>query len=195
MYYKDQLVLTGELSDTGELLSRNVPKSYRRGIELTLAIKPCKWFTLHANATLSQNRIIDYVDHIDGVAFERGNTTIAYSPSLIAGTLFDFHVRGFQALLRTRYVSKQYLTNGQYEELTLDRYCVSDLDLSYTLSTKRIRNVRFGLVLKNLFNTAYSSNGYGGLWLEGVTIEERGAWACYFPQARFNLLGNVTLTF
>ncbi len=195
MHYKDQLVLTGELSDTGELLSRNVPKSFRRGIELALSVRPCAWFTFGANATLSQNRIIDYVDHIDGVAFERGNTTIAYSPSLIAGTLFDFHVRGFQALLRTRYVSKQYLTNGQYEELTLDRYCVSDLDLSYTLSTKRIRNVRFGLVLKNLFNTAYSSNGYGGLWLEGATIEERGAWACYFPQARFNLLGNVTLTF
>ncbi|MBQ7856002.1 MAG: TonB-dependent receptor plug domain-containing protein [Alistipes sp.] len=195
MYYKDQLVLTGELSDTGELLSRNVPKSYRRGVELTLAVKPCKWFTFGANATLSQNRILDYTDYIDGVAFYRGTTTIAYSPAVVAGTMFDFHVAGFAAVLSTRYVSKQYLTNGEYEELTLDRYCVSDLNLSYTLHTKRIEAVRFGLALNNIFNTAYCNNGYGGLWLEGSTIEERGAWACYFPQAGFNVLANVTLNF
>ena len=195
MHYKDQLVLTGELSDTGELLSRNVPKSFRRGIELMLAVRPCAWFTFSANATLSQNKIIDYTDYIDGVGFYRGRTTIAYSPSVIAGTLFDFHTKGFVAQLRTRYVSKQYLTNGEYEELTLPRYCVTDLDLSYTLRTKRIESVRFGLMLGNIFNTAYCNNGYGGLWLEGEGIESRGSWACYFPQARFNLLGNVTLTF
>ena len=195
MHYKDQLVLTGELSDTGELLSRNVPKSFRRGIELMLAVRPCAWFTFSANATLSQNKIIDYTDYIDGVGFYRGRTTIAYSPSVIAGTLFDFHAKGFVAQLRTRYVSKQYLTNGEYEELTLPRYCVTDLDLSYTLRTKRIESVRFGLMLGNIFNTAYCNNGYGGLWLEGEGIESRGSWACYFPQARFNLLGNVTLTF
>ena len=195
MYYKDQLVLTGELSDTGELLSRNVPKSYRRGIELTLAVKPCKWFTLHANATLSQNRIIDYTDYIDGVPFYRGETTIAYSPSVVAGTIFDFHYAGFAAALSTRYVGKQYLTNGEYEELTLDRYCVSDLNLSYTFKSKRIESIRFGVSLNNIFNTEYCNNGYGGLWLEGSTIEERGAWACYFPQAKFNVLANITLNF
>lgn len=195
MYYKDQLVLTGELSDTGELLSRNVPKSYRRGIELAIAVKACRWFSFGANATLSQNRIIGYTDYIDGTPFERGTTTIAYSPSVIAGTLFDFHVGGFQALLQTRYVSKQYLTNGQYEDLTLDRYCVTDLDLSYTLTTKRIKSVRFGIALNNLFNTAYCNNGYGGSWLEGPTIADRGSWACYFPQAKFNVLGNVTIKF
>ncbi len=195
MHYRDQLVLTGELSDTGEALSRNVPVSYRRGVEMTLAVRPAKWFTFAANATLSQNRIRDYIDTIDGVAFERGTTTISYSPSVIAGTTFDFHVKGFQALLRTRYVSKQYLTNGQYEDLSLSRYCVSDLDLSYTLSTRRIEKVRFGFTLFNLFNTEYCSNAYGGSWLEGATLADRKSWLCYFPQATLNMLGNVTVNF
>ena len=195
MYYRDQLVLTGELSDTGELLSRNVPKSFRQGVELTLAVKPCKWFTFGANATLSRNKILDYTDYIDGTPFYRGTTTIAYSPSVVAGTLFDFHVAGFAALLSTRYVSKQYLTNAEYEDLTLDRYCVTDLNLSYTLRTKRIEGVRFGLSLNNLFDTKYCNNGYGGSWLEGPAIEDRGSWACYFPQAGFNVLANVTLNF
>ena len=195
MMYRDQLVQTGELSDTGELLSRNVPDSYRRGVELSLAVNATKWFSLGGNATLSQNHIKNYVDYIDGVAFERGRTTIAYSPSVIAGTFFDFHTHGFAARLSTRYVSKQYLTNGQYEDLTLPRYCVSDLDISYTLRTKRIEKVRFGVKIGNLFNAKYCASGYGGSWLEGATLAERGSWACYFPQATTSVLANVTVNF
>ena len=195
MMYRDQLVQTGELSDTGELLSRNVPKSYRRGIELSLSAVATKWFTLGGNATLSQNHILDYVDYIDGVAFERGRTTIAYSPAVIAGTFFDFHTHGFAARLSTRYVSKQYLTNGEYEDLSLPRYCVSDLDLSYTLRTAKVEKVRFGVKIGNLFNAKYCASGYGGSWLEGATIADRGSWACYFPQATTSVLANVTVNF
>ena len=75
------------------------------------------------------------------------------------------------------------------------RGIITDLDLSYTVSTKRIKSLRFGLALNNLFNTEYCSNGYGGSWLEGKTLAERGSWACYFPQATFNILGNITLKF
>ncbi len=195
MLYRDQLVQTGELSDTGELLSRNVPDSYRRGVELTLNVNATKWFSLGGNATLSQNHIENYVDYIDGKAFERGRTTIAYSPSVIAGTFFDFHTHGFAARLSTHYVSKQYLTNGEYEDLTLPRYCVSDLDLSYTLRTKRIEKVRFGVKIGNIFNAKYCASGYGGSWLEGDTLDDRRSWACYFPQATISALGNVTLHF
>lgn len=195
MLYRDQLVQTGELSDTGELLSRNVPDSYRRGVELTLNVNATKWFSLGGNATLSQNHIENYVDYIDGKDFERGRTTIAYSPSVIAGTFFDFHTHGFAARLSTRYVSKQYLTNGEYEDLTLPRYCVSDLDLSYTLRTKRIEKVRFGVKIGNIFNAKYCASGYGGSWLEGDTLDDRRSWACYFPQATISALGNVTLHF
>ena len=195
MMYRDQLVQTGELSDTGELLSRNVPKSYRRGVELQLAVRATKWFTVGGNATFSQNHILDYVDYIDGVAFERGRTTIAYSPSITAMAYLDFHIKGFGAVWATRYVSKQYLTNGEYEELTLPRYCVSDLDLSYTLRTKSIEKVRFGVKIKNILNAKYCASGYGGSWLEGATLADRGSWACYFPQATANVLANVTIYF
>ena len=195
MMYRDQLVQTGELSDTGELLSRNVANSYRRGIELSLSAVATKWLTLGGNATLSQNHILDYVDYIDDVAFSRGRTTIAYSPAVVAGTFFDFHTHGFSARLSTRYVSKQYLTNGQYEDLTLPHYCVSDLDLSYTLRTAKVERVRFGVKVGNLFNAKYCASGYGGSWLEGSTLADRKSWACYFPQATTSVLANVTVNF
>ena len=195
MLYRDQLVQTGELSDTGELLSRNVKNSYRRGVELSLAVKATKWLSLGGNATLSQNHILGYVDYVDGVAFERGRTTIAYSPSIVAGVFVDAHVKAFSARLSTRYVGKQYLTNGEYEDLSLPHYCVSDLDLGYTLSTKRIERVRFGVKIGNLFNAKYCSSGYGGSWLEGATLADRKSWAYYFPQATISALGNVTVNF
>ena len=195
MLYRDQLVQTGELSDTGELLSRNVPDSYRRGIELALSAVATKWLTVGGNATLSQNHIENYTDYIDDMAFVRGRTTIAYSPAVVAGLFFDFHTHGFSARLSTRYVSKQYLTNGEYEDLTLPRYCVSDLDLSYTLRTKRVEKVRFGIKIGNLFNAKYCASGYGGSWLEGETLADRKSWACYFPQATTSILGNVAVWF
>ena len=195
MLYRDQLVQTGELSDTGELLSRNVKNSYRRGVELSLAVKATKWLSLGGNATLSQNHILGYVDYVDGVAFERGRTTIAYSPSVVAGVFVDAHVKGFSARLSTRYVGKQYLTNGEYEDLSLPHYCVSDLDLGYTLPTKRVERVRFGVKIGNLFNAKYCSSGYGGSWLEGYTLADRKSWAYYFPQATISALGNVTVNF
>ena len=188
MLYRNQLVQTGELSDTGELLSRNIPKSYRRGVELQLDVRATKWLSLGANATLSQNHIIDYVDYIDDMAFDRGRTTIAYSPAVIAGAYIQAATHGFSARLSSRYVSKQYLTNGQYEDLTLPQYSVTDLNLSYELGS-----VRFGVKIANLFNAHYVTSGYGGSWMEGATLADRKSWAYYFPQATTSVLANVTV--
>ena len=195
MLYRDQLVQTGELSDTGELLSRNVANSYRRGIELTLAVRATKWLSLGGNATLSQNHILGYVDYIDDKAFERGRTTIAYSPSVVAMAFAEVRAKGFSAQLSARYVGKQYLTNGEYEDLSLPHYCVCDLDLGYTLRTAKVERVRFGVKIGNLFNAKYCASGYGGSWLEGDTLADRKSWACYFPQATISALGNVTVNF
>lgn len=190
MLYRNQLVQTGELSDTGELLSRNIPKSYRRGIELMVDIAAAKWLNIGANATLSQNHIIDYTDFIDGIAFNRGKTQTAYSPAVIAGAYITAHTKGFEAKFSSRYVSKQYVTNGEYEDLSLPHYSVSDLHLSYTFGS-----VRFGVKIANIFNAKYCASGYGGSWLEGATLADRKSWIYYFPQATISALANITVKF
>ena len=205
MSYKDQLILTGEVSDTGEALARNIPKSFRRGIELSLAWNAAKWFTLGGNATFSQNRIKDYTEYVTlydnsynwewmgEQVLDLGETTIAYSPSVVTGIFFDFHVKGFEALLHTQYVSKQYLTNAQNENMVIDRYCVSNLDLAYTVHTRKIGAVRFGLRINNLFNAEYCNNGYG--YSSAFETGERLDETFYFPQAPLNVLANVTVNF
>ena len=58
MYYKNQLVRTGELDQTGDPLMTNVDKSYRLGIELSAAYRPVRFFTWHINGGFSLNRIL-----------------------------------------------------------------------------------------------------------------------------------------
>lgn len=202
MQYRDQLVATGELSDTGEALVRNIPDSYRRGIELTAALELTPWFTLGANATFSQNRIKNYTEHISEYDADWNylgekeifmkTSTLSYSPDLIAGLMLDFHVKGFSALLQTQYVGSQYMTNSQVAALLLDQYCFTNLNLGYEFSTPRTRKIRLGVQINNLFNSEYCNNGYGySSIVDGVRVDE----AYYFPQAMLNVLANVTVSF
>ncbi|MCH5329480.1 MAG: TonB-dependent receptor [Alistipes sp.] len=200
MAYKDQLIPTGMVNDGDDALNINVPKSYRRGIELSVAWQATKWFTLGGNATFSQNRIKDYVDllaYSPTYGENLGTKTIAYSPSVMSRVFFDFHIKGFDAVLSTQYVSKQYFTNNENDALSLDRYCVTDLNLGYTLHTKAIRSVRFGVQIYNLFNTLYSSNGYGYSYMDTWSGDtpSRIDMAYYFPQAPLHALANVTVKF
>ena len=195
MYYHNQLVATGMVNDGDDALNVNVDRSYRRGVELMASWKSTKWLTLSANATLSQNKILDYVDQLkDSPTYGQnlGTKTISYSPSVVGSLIADFHYKGFSLLWHTQYVGKQYFTNNEVEALSLDAYCVTNLDVAYTLMLKDKRSVRFGVAVNNLFSTLYESNGYGYSYMwEGERYDE----AFYFPQAPINVLANVTVNF
>jgi iron complex outermembrane receptor protein len=121
-----------------------------------------------------------------------GTKTISYSPSAMSSIIADFHIGGFGAVWHTQYIGKQYFTNNEIEALSLDAYCVTNLDLSYTLTSKCERVVRFGLSINNLFSTLYESNGYGYSYMwDGERYDE----AFYFPQAPINVLANITVNF
>ncbi|MDE5706671.1 MAG: TonB-dependent receptor, partial [Alistipes sp.] len=121
-----------------------------------------------------------------------GSSTDSYSPSVVSGLMLDFHAKGFSALLHTQYVGRQYFTNGRNASLSLDGYCVTDLELGYEFSTSRVGNVRFGVQLCNLFNTDYCNNGYG---YSSIVGGERIDEAFYFPSAPLHVLANVTIRF
>lgn len=195
MYYHNQLVATGMVNDGDDALNVNVDRSYRRGVELMASWKSTKWLTLSANATLSQNKILDYVDQLkDSPTYGQnlGTKTISYSPSVVGSLIADFHYKGFSLLWHTQYVGKQYFTNNEVEALSLDAYCVTNLDVAYTLMLKDKRSVRFGVAVNNLFSTLYESNGYGYSYMwDGERYDE----AFYFPQAPINVLANVTVNF
>ena len=195
MKYRNQLIPTGMVNDSSDALNVNVPESYRLGVELTAAVRPTRWFTLGGSATFSRNKILDYVDMLaDSPTYGEnlGDMTIAYSPSVIASAYLDFHIGGFEAVMRTQHVGKQYFTNNEVEALTLDAYTVTNLDLGYRFKSHSAKNVRLGVAVYNLFNKEYCSNGYGYSYMwDGERYDE----AYYFPQAPLHVLANVTVAF
>ena len=195
MSYKDQLIPTGMVNDSSDALNVNVPKSYRAGVEFSAAWNVARWFSLGGNATLSRNKIKDYVDMLavsPTFGQNLGDMTIAYSPELTASAFAEFRVKGFEATLRTQYVGEQYLTNNEISALTLEDYSVTNLNLSYGFRTAAAKDVRFGLCIYNLFNQQYCSNAYGYSYMwDGECYHE----AYYFPQAPLHILATVSVKF
>ena len=66
MYYKNQLILTGEIGDTGRPIRSSSGTSYRAGLELDAAYQFSPKFTWMANATFSTNQNKDFVTEWDG---------------------------------------------------------------------------------------------------------------------------------
>ena len=229
MDYYNQLVLTGQYSDVGAYLTKNVDRSYRMGVELTAGVEITKWLRWDVNATLSMNKIINFSDWADDwyadwddpvvaehggqVLVNYGTTNISFSPNVIAGSNIQFDHKGFQANLLTNYVGKQYLDNTNNRNAMLDDYCISNLRLAYTLqitdnrvqSTDNryqfIKSITFNLLLNNLFNTRYESNGgvYG--YFEGADKngkylpENQKHTPWYYAQAGINVHAGFTINF
>ena len=201
MDYRDQLVLTGALSDTGNPMSVNVPDSYRAGVELSLGIKPCDWFNWKINSTLSRNRIKNFTESIyedewtNPITINHGDVAIAFSPNVTLNNSFDFNWNNFDISLQSQYVSKQYMSNTQSEEHVLDSYFVSNLYLGYTIKCKQLKQMRLGISVYNIFNEEYENNGYAG---SGYYIDEDGnkqiyRYAGYAAQAPIHLMGSISI--
>lgn len=203
MFYKDQLVPTGELSDVGYPIMTNVNNSYRTGIEVSAGIRPAKFIEWNLGGTLSRNRIMDfteyYVDYntADWSQLYKSNdlgvTDIAYSPGFTA--ISDLSIKPFKVTelhLISKFVGKQYFDNTMDPERMLDHYFFSNLRFDLVPETNRMRSFRLQLLVNNILNTQYESNAYGGNWYEDG-VEK--SWSYWFPQAGTNFMIRLGLGF
>jgi iron complex outermembrane receptor protein len=87
-------------------------------------------------------------------------------------------------------VSRQYLDNTGNEARSLDPFYVQDLRLSYTIRSKKLKELNLIGQVNNLFNTAYEPNGYTFSYIYGgqQTTENY-----YFPMAGINYMIGVNI--
>lgn len=203
MFYKDQLVPTGELSVVGYPIMTNVPESYRIGAELSAGFRPADPVEWLVNLTMSRNKIVnfveyytDYISASDESEYKSKSpetVDIAYSPSVTASS--DLGIRLFPEIklhFISKFVGKQYFDNTMSEERTIDPYFVNNLRLDFEPGIRNLKNAEIQLLLNNIFNAKYESNAYGGNWYEdGV----ENTWAYYFPQAGINFMARIALKF
>jgi iron complex outermembrane receptor protein len=200
MAYKDQLVLTGALDDVGAPIRQNVGNSRRIGLEIEGKVQWAAHWLWQPNIAFSRNENLDFYFQRDGQLQNLGRTNLAYSPGIVAGNAIIFAPSTrFQVALLTKYVGKQYMGNIDAESSVLEAYNISDLNAVYRWQPKGwIQSVEWSLLLNNLFNVAYVSNGYfytyDDTWSNPnqiKTIEGAG----YYPQAGFHFLTGVTIVF
>lgn len=198
MLYKDQLVLTGAINGVGESIRTNVPSSYRAGFELQATLQPSTKWLFAGNLTLSQNKIKEFTEFI--VSYDETpsiettfqNTDISFSPSIIAGgQLGFFPTKRLEISLLPKYVGKQYLDNTSNENRKLDAFFTTDVRVNYTLKTIFMKELSVSLLINNVFNTLYESNGYTYSYIYGSTITENYV----YPQAGINFLAALKLRF
>lgn len=203
MDYIDQLVLTGQINDVGSYTRTNIDRSYRTGIELEGSVKISKKIVLSGNATFSDNRILEYTEFTDAYdgdfnyLGQKGTTytqsPIAFSPAVTSAIQLSFAPSTTtECRIIGRHVGEQYLDNTGNRNSMLGAYSVLDFRASWSPAIKGLRRLRMEVLLNNLTDALYSSNGYTfGYLVADSRIQED----FLYPQAGFNMMGQVTLEF
>lgn len=200
MYYKDQLIITGEINDVGELIRQNVPRSYRAGLELDAQWQPARNFTWSATAAFSENKILDFTEYVDlhdysgqhSITYDR--TNIAMSPDFVGSSEIAYRVSpSLELAWISKYVSRQYLDNTSARVRSLDPFFVNNLRISYTTAYLAAKQIGFTLLVNNIFGTEYSSNGY--TWGHLNEDGSRAYYNYYYPQATANFMLGMQLKF
>jgi iron complex outermembrane receptor protein len=206
MGYKDQLVLTGKINNTGAAILTNVPDSYRTGIEASLFYELTPRLKGALQLSLSENKIKNFVEYVDNwnywddpehepyqYSFESGKTDISFSPAIVGGLQLYYQLSpSIQIGYHSNLVGRQYLDNTSSKERSLDPYHIGKLIFGAELSNKLFKTTTLQLSLNNLFNTAYESNGWVYRYIYNG---EPGLMDGYFPQAGFHWMLQLNLGF
>lgn len=198
MYYTNQLVLTGQINDVGTYLRNNVGSSYRAGVEMEL-----KWAILpvlnwSVNTTISRNKVNGFTEILDDydngtqVQNRYAKPDIAFSPNVVGASELSFRpVKNSEIALISKYVGRQYLDNTQSINRQIDAYFTNDIRLAYSFKFKGVKSVGLSLLVNNILNEKYVSNGYTYGYIEGG----RQDFNFYFPQATTNFLLGLNVKF
>lgn len=196
MLYDNQLVVNGQLNDVGSNLRTNVKESYRLGLETAIGIQVMDKLRWDGNVTLSRNKIADfteilydYTNGFDIIENQFKDTDIAFSPNVVAANMITYEVvDDLSAIFSSKYVGDQFLDNTSNDQRMIPSYFVNDLGLTYTRDILGAK-ADIQLMVYNLFNELYVSNGYTYSYIFGETVTEN----FYYPQAERHFMVRVKL--
>lgn len=214
MEYRNMLLETGKISDTGYSVKENVPVSWRRGVELAASYSPIEIVTLDANLTLSDNKIKNYtayyqeIDNADNweylgmKAVNFGKTPMLMSPSVIS--MARLTLRPFASCKRNslqttnislsgKYVSSQYWDNTGSADRKVPGYFVANLALGHTFDIAQGK-----LSLRAYVNNLLDRKYYSDVWVYRAYCRDTDKYyqeEGVFPQAGINMMLSVSYSF
>ncbi len=220
MYYRNQLINIGKLNDVGGAIRENIPQSYRSGVEVNGNYRVHPRWNIFGNLNISRNKISSYKTVVydystnEVINLEYRNSDIAYSPNVVGNleVMYSPIIRSKRHLLELaligKVVGRQYLDNTSSEFAALPAYYTMNVRLAYTIRDCIFHDVNFSLLLNNITNQLYSSNGwvyrFRSLGVDPTNGNDpylRTEGSGYynqtglFPQAGFNFLAKMAVTF
>jgi iron complex outermembrane receptor protein len=177
MEFRNEIALTGELSEIGLPLRRNVDRSHRRGLELDASWQALPSLRLHGNANLSESRIgtwtqfYDVYDeagsYLESVSQDHHDVRPLLTPPFVGNLGADWTpAKGLAISAVGRYLAKAHLDNTDDEATTTPGFF--DLDAVLTLDLGRFIKVgqpRLRVQLNNVLdNSRIYASGYSYLY-------------------------------
>ena len=177
MEFRNEIALTGELSEIGLPLRMNVDRSYRRGVEFDLAWQALPQVLLTTNGNLSHNRIRNWTQFYD-VYDESGNYVSSQSvlhtnvnPLLTPHFILNQGVEWIpnkivRFELDGRYVSRSYLDNTNNDDFRTPSYFNADANVQVSLERWwSAGSPRIRLQVNNIFDNDHIwPSGYSYLF-------------------------------
>lgn len=215
MEYWNMLLETGKLSNVGYAIKENVPRAWRRGVELAAAYSPADGLTIEANATLSMNQIHNYTlfcteydseetwKYVGTYSKNFGTVTMRMSPSVLGMARISWSpfkpfaggsLKTTTLSIDGKYIGSQYWDNTECNDRKAPAYFVSDLMLSHEFN---VGSGKLGLraYVNNLFNKKYYSDVAGELCFFQKENKLAQSWASLFPQSEINFIFGLTYSF
>jgi iron complex outermembrane recepter protein len=191
MEFRNEIASTGELSDIGLLLRRNVDRSHRRGIELDAAWQVSPRLRSKTTASFSHNRIDEWTQFFDVYDLD-GNYVesrpVLYrdvqpllTPAVLITESIDYVPNARLATnVTARYVGRSYLDNTNDAAFDAPAFTLVDARVSYGVTSW----ARVTLQVNNLLGAdrVYPS-GYSYRFFSD---EVNSGTAYYYPQAGRN---------
>lgn len=191
MEFRNEIAATGEQSDIGLALRKNVDRSSRRGIELDASWQAVSFLRLRTTANVSRNRISEWTQFFD-VYDDEGNWSgtrpVSYrdvqpllTPAVILSQSIDYTPNArFNAGLTGRHVGRTYLDNTGDEALATPSYFLIDGTIGYAFHNR----MRVTLQVNNLLNEERIwPSGYSYSYFAG---DVKSGTAYFYPQATRN---------
>ena len=154
MDFRNEISAIGPLSYLGLPLRKNVGRSYRRGVEVDLALRATPALTVRANATVSRNRIDAYTDDASSVTYRDVEPLL--TPAVTANGSFTYALgRALQLSLDGRFVGRSFLANTSDVRFTTPGRAIADASADWSLDRYSL-----GVRVNNLTSTPFYTGGY-----------------------------------
>jgi iron complex outermembrane receptor protein len=155
MNFKNEIAAIGTYVPEGFIqLRKNIPSSYRTGIELNWNWNFVSSFDFNGNATIMKSQIKEYAPDDDPQVYY--DVTQPFSPDFMAMGALVYKFRNlFDVEISGRYVSESYLEPTNQPEMVLPSFFVTNMRFGINFYKEN----RFEIFFNNIFNRQYFTYG------------------------------------